>query len=376
MLTENHINFLLCLSSYLNQDKIKTEQDLGACASILDCDDYRQAYLKARWLMSNGAETEDNTKIIQALGEVERALELKLHDNKFNLNEIPSNYVSLLNPKAIFEFVIPLAKIYTLGGQIAAMIDDYDKSLKYYQQFHFQTFSSSFNAQHQRLFLFRKCNEYTFKDLINNRLSLIRPNKLNDPFDCLVFPWREQLQDRCEEKKHVASLFKSYDYYRIRSFVLGNNKKPLYKDCVANKLMWSHYADEHKGICIQYDFSENILQNNDNRQSRFMLVRYAKKDESIDVNKNTISVHEGFATKSSDWKYENEVRLISYDISSQEDFTYLDLDVDSKIKAVFFGLRCSEDSIQTIKKIIGDNCGYYKMVKNYRNIYSLDVVPI
>ena len=107
-----------------------------------------------------------------------------------------------------------------------------------------------------------------------------------------------------------------------------------------------------------------------------MLVRYAKKDESIDVNKNTISVRDGFATKSSDWKYENEVRLISYDISSQEDFTYLDLDVDSRIKAVFFGLRCSEDSIQTIKKIIGDNCGYYKMVKNYRNIYSLDVVPI
>ena len=159
MLTENHLNFLLCLSSYLNQDKIKTEQDLGACASILDCDDYRQAYLKARWLMSNGAETEDNTKIIQALREVERALELKLHDNKFNLNEIPSNYVSLLNPKAIFEFVIPLAKIYILGGQIAAMIDDYDKSLKYYQQFHFQPF---------HLHLMLNINDYSYSESVMN----------------------------------------------------------------------------------------------------------------------------------------------------------------------------------------------------------------
>ena len=107
-----------------------------------------------------------------------------------------------------------------------------------------------------------------------------------------------------------------------------------------------------------------------------MVVRYAKKKDNINVDQNHIRVHEGFATKSSDWKYEKEVRLVSYDISSKDDFTYLDLDVDSRIKAVFFGLRCSEDSIQSIKKIIGDDCGYYKMAKNYRNIYSLNVVPI
>lgn len=51
---------------------------------------------------------------------------------------------------------------------------------------------------------------------------------------------------------HFASLAKSYQYYRIRSFCANTDTMKSDKTIPQNILMWSHYANGHKGICVKY----------------------------------------------------------------------------------------------------------------------------
>lgn len=376
MFSKNHVQFLQCLSAYYD-GKISSEDLCSACM-ILDCDDYRQAYYKAHFLLVRGKEENDDKMLESALKEVERSLSLKNDDTVLDLTNLPKELVGI-NFQVIIGCAINFANIYFLAGQIKAMLGDYEGALECYKNYQLHVGPDADHSNqfaHQRLYLFRSCNAYTIKDLVNNRLSLARPSRLNDPFDCLIFPWRDCLDVNCEEKTHVKPLADSYDYYRIRSFVLGNQKRSFQKDCVSNQLMWSHYADEHRGICILYDFSEQLIQNTDTCRSYFMKVNYANKKDKLNLDEKSISVQKGFATKSSKWKYENEVRLISYDCSTDGDFSYMNLDEASSIKAVFFGLRCSDDDTKTIRKIVGAGTDYYRMEKDYQDIYRMKVLKI
>lgn len=369
----NHLQFLEKLTSFLRTPS-KTDSDEREFAESilnLDCDDYRQAYWKAKYLLNVGFNNEN--MLFMANSQIEKAYQLKLNmvfplqiENRmgFNLSD------AALNDK----FPIKTPELLFFGGQIKSMIGDKNGALEYYKKYQLYSGVTTFAYPHQRLYLFRKCSEYAMKDLINNRLSIVKPKRLNDPVDCLIFPWRECLDKNCIEKTHIPFLAKSYDYYRIRSFVSGDNNVDYEKDTVKNTLMWSHYADEHRGLCILYDFSENFINSKDGENPRnyFMKVNYIDEKEDISVNKSVMSVDQGFATKSIDWKYENEVRLISYDCSSEEDFTYINLDNKSKIKAIFFGLRCDKDTINTIKKLFADKpIEYYQMELDYNNIYNL-----
>jgi hypothetical protein len=74
-------------------------------------------------------------------------------------------------------------------------------------------------------------------------------------------------------------------------------------------LMWSHYGDKHKGVCLTFDANID--------QSLFMIypycVEYPKKFPIYNWirDKGTFKVRRfEFATKSSEWSYENEVRII------------------------------------------------------------------
>ena len=90
-------------------------------------------------------------------------------------------------------------------------------------------------------------------------------------------------------------------------------------------LMWSHYADSHKGVCIEFDRPEEAKD-----------VQYSKKIQNFDivyVTRSTIAneirhkngkpisydfdrIFEPFYTKGSDWRYEGEVRCV-YDDSDK-----------------------------------------------------------
>jgi len=113
-------------------------------------------------------------------------------------------------------------------------------------------------------------------------------------------------------------------------------------------LMWSHYADEHRGICIEYD-------TRDQGHPRLEKVNYkaaravkasdlwlwkAKGDEA--AKRRVFDTY--YYSKSWEWHYEKEWR----DVSENNGVRSLPF----QITAVLFGLRCDPSVIKSMVKLL------------------------
>lgn len=250
---------------------------------------------------------------------------------------------------------------------------DQDLAIKNYNRYNLAMFNHLGKENHNELLSFRRYNEYTLSDIIEDMVTSMPPKRMNDCIDSLVFPWMdfriEELNSRLKSattptvkarrQRNLDSfnlMKKSMENYRIRSFVKPG--EDLIN--VTNPLMWAHYANEHNGIAILYSFDESY---GSERDSFWALkeVEYAVPGKPIDLSKKVLDIKTGLLIKSHDWKYENEVRLISYDCNCKTEYKQMAL---GTIRKVFFGIRCQDQTISTIKKLLGaygSPVEFYKM---------------
>lgn len=79
-----------------------------------------------------------------------------------------------------------------------------------------------------------------------------------------------------------------------------------------NILMWSHYADSHRGVVVEFTpinkpFTDAVLvPMKYERISRFNF-GWGNLDNDVSIQNNVCSL---LSTKSEVWSYENEVRMI------------------------------------------------------------------
>jgi hypothetical protein len=77
----------------------------------------------------------------------------------------------------------------------------------------------------------------------------------------------------------------------------------------ANTLMWSHYAEKHTGICLEYRCDDGVF-------STALKVVYCETYPRLDLaddNPDTLLLP--LLTKAEDWSYEDEYRLIAQEES-------------------------------------------------------------
>ncbi|MCR4700941.1 MAG: DUF2971 domain-containing protein [Bacteroidaceae bacterium] len=192
---------------------------------------------------------------------------------------------------------------------------------------------------------FRKCTTFLYQALINEKLNLSSPYQFNDPMDCPI-------KDIVNETSKKA--FK--DCVKIACFIKGDEYN--------NLLMWPHYADSHKGICIKYNFSSFDLSQINNEKSQkvafFKDIEYnndkLKNGFSAKKTEEGTSINDAFFLKSEVWKYESELRLLYYDVNGKGD--YATIDAPNCIEAIYFGYKCSDKDKKTIHEILK-----YKTVK-------------
>ncbi len=112
--------------------------------------------------------------------------------------------------------------------------------------------------------------------------------------------------------------------------------------------MWSHYADEHRGICIEYD-------TRDQQHPRLRRVDYkgprAIKTSDLyqwkvqgDTHAKERVYKTFFYTKSGEWRYEREWRDVQRDSGV--------VGVPFRTTAILFGLRCDLSVIKSIVKLL------------------------
>ena len=215
-------------------------------------------------------------------------------------------------------------------------------------------------------------NDHYKKLLTNNELFFSSPSNFNDPFDCRVYPDYELGTD-CEIKERFfqhtieANPTLSKNQQRLianKAFkenidIIRSPKKMMHRmnDIIDNSfgvcsmaevndnlLMWAHYSNKHRGFCIEldahelYDIGSNYLQML-NEVMIFYKVEYTNVHPRINPYLSYVSndLIKWITTKSSDWNYEREWRLIYFKMPD-EPVSF----PDRIIKAIYFGAKCSE----------------------------------
>lgn len=141
-----------------------------------------------------------------------------------------------------------------------------------------------------------------------------------------------------------------------------------------NRLMWSHYADSHKGFCIEYDYSS--YGDKDDEILPFPVV-YSNKRVKVpwkpafdnspeNLDEATSKLAMALLTKDSAWQYENEWRILVNAQDPQEVKS-------APVSCVYLGALCSEQNKRKILRIAKElNVPVKQMVVD-RGEYELHV---
>ena len=117
--------------------------------------------------------------------------------------------------------------------------------------------------------------------------------------------------------------------------------------------MWSHYAKNHEGVVIELDTDEPDLFRA-NGEFTFD-VKYSKERSSSVNSRDVDQFGKEFlriaGTKSSDWKYEEEVRLVFARTDCVDD-CFVPI-AKSTVKSVVFGCRIHDMFEAQMLKILG-----------------------
>ena len=126
-----------------------------------------------------------------------------------------------------------------------------------------------------------------------------------------------------------------------------------------NLLMWSHYAEQHQGMVIEFDpnhefFTSSYLNQNNSHEGYLARVLY-RKERLSEVNKYLMDV---FVHKSDEWAYEKEHRMILNLAAANKK---LILNKEERFISQYF----SEEESANLKK-----CGDFRELSKYHGFSS------
>lgn len=113
-------------------------------------------------------------------------------------------------------------------------------------------------------------------------------------------------------------------------------------------LMWSHYARNHTGFCIEYDFKESDMFYKHLYPVTYTKDRYAVSKADM-LSENTEWIYKTTCRKSNVWAYEKEWRIVTANFNKvmPQKLKYPNgkyvLDLKENIKAFYLGAKISEN---------------------------------
>lgn len=262
------------------------------------------------------------------------------------------------------------------------------------------------------LYKYKPFNQYSLQTILTNSIYFPTPIELNDPLDSspsikITDAWdandilyhlrlrdiRTKIEDIfLTEDMHVdlkneidvlctTHAFKSCldehiiseeeGYERLISESLVRHLKPgifSMTEDAKNHLMWSHYADEHKGYCIGYDTTETdsdlIQVKYDNEAGEVAMEDILELiDSNYDQTLGQALFKKVLGVKRKNWAYEKEWRYVIKGSGLR--------DSKLKIESVTFGLRFCPDiraMMMQIKSLKGIK--FYQVERDHKN-YNL-----
>ncbi len=185
------------------------------------------------------------------------------------------------------------------------------------------------------VYKFCSININTIKSLVNSELWFGNPLHFNDPLDCCINikfsgtlegvdleNFYEDYNRIMPEKVEINS---KLTLVGVDETIFENDYKNFYDYCAKRylgmtcfskeyeqPLMWSHYADSHKGLVLM--FNQHMMFD-ESQKVNFIEVKYPKQIEAVNQSKTKLienkfdfSIDDVIGTKYPFWAYEKEVR--------------------------------------------------------------------
>lgn len=222
------------------------------------------------------------------------------------------------------------------------------------------------------------------KEIVKNKsLKFTNPKNFNDPFDCVSDRLRFDISDvGTDVEKDLLTLKQMFG-----SNLAGIPEKKLevfYQDSIKHKisqtvaccfalihdnpLMWSHYADKHKGACLMFEFNKKSpFPEIETNLLTFGAINYDEPPPLNYLKDKEGGIFSLFLNKSRHWKYEQEFRILSF---QKEDYYRFS---GSFLVGIIFGLQCARQEIVEIQALCIES-GFNKLryVQAYRNGLQLE----
>lgn len=169
---------------------------------------------------------------------------------------------------------------------------------------------------------------YGLAAIRDQRVKLSTYDDLNDPFEL----YAATLNDR-----DIRETF-----YQIKNDLTRTMALLCCSKSWRNSLLWSHYADRHKGLALELEVENRLVTHIEYRKSRIR-VDHAMMDAQLQKSPGKALGSRIMATKSSDWAYEEEAR-VQFDIrhldQSKKPF-FVPFDQKIQLVGVILGPLCS-----------------------------------
>lgn len=188
-----------------------------------------------------------------------------------------------------------------------------------------------------RVYHFTNLN-FGLEDVRRRRLKIATLNDLNDPFELLGF----SSADANVRKRFL--LFKEQ---------LAKSRGMLcFSRHWRNPVLWSHYADRHRGICLGFDMPDECLVAVKYQSKRLEPEIAALHGEGPTAENEMQKV---LSTKYSHWRYENEVRcFVTLDEKDKlNDLYFFDFSPQLLLRQIIVG-HCSTLSRAELHDALGD----------------------
>jgi hypothetical protein len=182
--------------------------------------------------------------------------------------------------------------------------------------------------------------KYGLEDLSKRRLKIAQLDDLNDPFELLSV----ELSDKTQRTAFRRFANRMSERFGVICFSRDWH----------HPVLWSHYAEKHKGMCLGFDVPDNLLLSVSYSATRLP----SKVKEDIDHSRLSESVMRRIlTTKFKGWKYEDEVRrlLPLEEKEKQSGFYFKKFSGALVLKEVILGPRCTITRSDVTKQLGQDD---------------------
>lgn len=239
------------------------------------------------------------------------------------------------------------------------------------------------------LYKYRPINKNTIKLLTCNEAYFSLPTDFNDPFDCNIIP--RFIYTQRELATFLIKLKKRDGYQNFEEDIqyLRNNPIDILNKHVGdaiekirnnirvyclsqvnnNVLMYAHYADGHKGICLEFKFDDHLFFNTLN------FVRYRRKYPMIHPFKkgriDAALIIDEVLTKSTSWNYEKEWRILKEGEKSLYQFS------PNTLTAIIFGCQTPYEDKLLIRNLVANRKPSVQLKEVFKmdNSFCIDIKP-